>query len=134
MAPGKIETVREAFAAFERRDKEGWEALTDPQVEFVPIGDWPESELQGREGVWDFMIGIEEPWEPGRFELEEITEDDDHVAARMRRNLRGKGSGIEVEYDYWVVFSFRDGKVTRAEWFEGREDALEAAGLADQPG
>ena len=48
----------------------------------------------------------------------------------MRRHLQGRASGIEVDYDYWVVFTFRDGLVFRAEWFETREKALEAAALS----
>ena len=55
----------------------------------------------------------------------------DRIAARMRRKLRGKSSGVEVEYDYWVVFTFRDGMFARAEWFEGRQEALAAAGLSE---
>jgi ketosteroid isomerase-like protein len=49
----------------------------------------------------------------------------------MRRDLRGKSSGVEVEYDYWVVFTFHGGLVARAEWFEDRQEALEAAGLSE---
>jgi ketosteroid isomerase-like protein len=49
----------------------------------------------------------------------------------MQQDLRGKASGIEVRYDYWVVFSFRDGEISRVEWFEDRDQALEAAGLSE---
>jgi ketosteroid isomerase-like protein len=44
---------------------------------------------------------------------------------------RGRSSGVEVDYDYWAVFTFRDGKIVRTEWFEGRDAALEAAGLSE---
>jgi ketosteroid isomerase-like protein len=49
----------------------------------------------------------------------------------VRRDLHGKSSGVEVKFDLWVVATFRDGKVTRAEWFEDRQGALEAAGLSE---
>jgi hypothetical protein len=45
----------------------------------------------------------------------------------MTRTLRGKSSGIEVDYDYWIVVTFREGKMRRAQWFSEREEALEAA-------
>jgi ketosteroid isomerase-like protein len=64
-------------------------------------------------------------------ELDEITAGGDYVVARMRRHLRGKSSGVEVDYDYWLVVRFRDGKMARAEWFEDRDAALKAAGLSE---
>jgi ketosteroid isomerase-like protein len=45
--------------------------------------------------------------------------------------LRSKASGVELDYDYWAVFTFRDGRAIRVEWFEARADALEAAGLRE---
>jgi hypothetical protein len=54
--------------------------------------------MRGRERVWDFLVAADEPWEPGAYELDEVSDGGDHVAARMRRDLRGKSSGVEVEY------------------------------------
>jgi hypothetical protein len=31
----------------------------------------------------------------------------------------------------WVLISFRDGKMIREQWFESRDEALEAAGLEE---
>jgi len=131
MSEENVETMRRSVEAFERRDKDAWCELSHPEVEAVPTGDWPEGEIHGHDAVWDFLIAVDEPWEPGHWELNEVTDGGHDVAARMQRDLRGKSSGIEVEYDYWVVFSFRDGRVCRVEWFENRQQALEAAGLSE---
>jgi len=131
MSEENIERMRQALAAFERGDKETWRGFFHRDIEIVPMGDWPEARIRGREAVWDFAVAAEEPWEPGQYELDEVADGGDLVAARMRRDLRGKSSGVEVEYDLWVVATFRDGKVTRAEWFEDRQAALEAAGLSE---
>jgi ketosteroid isomerase-like protein len=132
MSEENVERIRQGFAAYERGDGETWRGLCHDDIEVVPIGDWPEeAHVRGRDAAWDFLVAAEEPWEPGTFELDELAEGGDHVAARMRRDLRGKSSGVEVEYDYWVVFTFRDGKFTRLEFFEDREGALEAAGLSE---
>jgi ketosteroid isomerase-like protein len=45
--------------------------------------------------------------------------------------MRGKASGASVAWSYWVLFTFRDGKVLRSEWFADRGEALEAAGLSE---
>jgi ketosteroid isomerase-like protein len=131
MSEENVERMRHAQAAFERRDKDAWNALVHPEIEVVPIGDWPEGHIQGREEVWGFFAAVEELWERGTYELDEVSAGGDQVAARMRRAMRGQSSGVEVEYDYWVVFTFRDGLFARAEWFENRQDALEAAGLRE---
>jgi ketosteroid isomerase-like protein len=126
-----IERMRQALAAFARGDKETWRGLFHHDIEYVPMGDWPEGRIRGREALWDFLVAGEEPWEPGPYELDEVADGGDHVAARVRRDLRGKSSGVEVEMDLWVVGTFRDGKVTRVEWFEDRQEALEVAGLSE---
>ena len=99
MSQENEERVRRSLEAFVRRDKSAWVALTDPEVEAIPIGDWPEPEIRGRDAVWDFLVSVDEPWEPGRFELTEVIESDNRLVARQRRDLRGKASGVEVTYD-----------------------------------
>jgi ketosteroid isomerase-like protein len=131
MSEENVEIVRRAFDAFSRGDKTAWFELCDPQIEAIPIGDWPEAEIRGSEAVWDFLVAADEPWEPGAYDLTEIVDNDNYVAARMRRDLRGKSSGVEVKYDYWIVFSFHHGRGTRVEWFADRAEALEAAGLSE---
>ena len=121
--------LRRALEAFARGDKAAWDELCDPNVEVVPVGDWPEGEIRGREAAWDFFVATEEPWEPGSYEMVEVIDGGDHVVTRLQRDMRGKSSGVEVQYDYWLVVTSRDGKALRLEWFELREEALEAAGL-----
>ena len=55
----------------------------------------------------------------------------DKVVADMRREARGKASGASVAWSYWQVFTFRDGKALRFEWFADRAEALEAVGLRE---
>jgi ketosteroid isomerase-like protein len=130
MSARNSEAVDRSFEAFARADRAAWDEEVDPEVEAIPVGDWPEAEIRGREAVWNFLVAADEPWEPGRYELTEMVEDDDHVVARMRRNLRGRSSGVEVEYDYWIGFTFADGRATRLEWFATREEAVRATGVS----
>jgi ketosteroid isomerase-like protein len=131
MSQANIERMHRAFDAFTRRDKVAWCELCDPDVEIVPVGDWPETDIRGREAGWNFLVAADEPWEPGPYEMAEVVDGDDMVVARQRRDLRGKSSGVEVEYDYWLVLTFRNEKAVRAEWFDARREALEAAGLKE---
>ena len=49
--------------------------------------------------------------------------------AHLRAELRGKTSGAAIAWNYWVVFTIRNGKVLRFEWFDERAKAFEAAGI-----
>jgi ketosteroid isomerase-like protein len=113
MSQENVERMRLSFDAFTRRDKVAWLELCDPDFEWVPIPEWPQAPIRGREAVWDFVIAFDEPWERGTlFEIVEVIDDGDKVVTHLRRDLRGKSSGIEVEYDYWLVLTFRDGKIS----------------------
>ena len=132
MSQENVERVRESLEAFARRDKAAWYELCDPNLEVVPVGDWPEGEkIQGREAAWDFLVTSDEPWEPGSYEMAEVMDNDENVVTRLKRDMRGKSSGVGVQYDYWLVVTIRDRKAVRLEWFEKRESALEAAGLRE---
>jgi ketosteroid isomerase-like protein len=131
MSEENVERVRRSFEAFAQRDRAGWSELCDPGIEVVPVGEWPEGEIRGRDSVWDFLLASDEPWEPGPYEAAEVSDGQDAVAVRMKRKLRGRSSGVEVDYDYWAVFTFRNGKVIRVEWFDERGDAHKAAGLRE---
>ena len=107
-------------------------ALYDPEFENVPPRDWPESAaIKGPEAVWDFYVEAQEPWEGTAFEVGELIDAGDKVAAEVLSQLRGKASGATVAWSYWQVATIRNGKVMRAEWFPDRAEALKAAGLRE---
>ena len=119
--------------AFNRRDRDAWLALQDPEVEFRADPEWPESgTVRGREAVWDFIVGLTDVWEQDAFEMVEVIDaGNDKLAVRYRRPVQGKASGIADVLDYWSVSTFRRGKILSLEWFANRADALEAAGLSE---
>jgi ketosteroid isomerase-like protein len=130
MTDARAETLRKAMEAYNRRDMDAWLLLHDPEFEFRADPEWPESEtVRGRAAVWDFAVGLADAWEEDDFELVETVEgSDDRLAARFRRAVRGKASGIADVLDYWTVNTFREGRLLRQEWFASRDRALEAAG------
>src|ERR1700729_873572 len=125
MSQENVELVRQAFAAFARRDRDAWLSCCDPAMESSPSGDWPETAtVRGREAVWDFYVQADEPWEPGAYDLAEVIDvDRSRVLVHQVRDMRGKDSGAAVRYDYWVMFEFRAGKAVQAKWFPDRADA-----------
>ena len=51
--------------------------------------------------------------------------------ANNQRQTRGRASGADLVFSYWLVTTYRNGKIIRAEWFADRAEALEAAGLSE---
>jgi ketosteroid isomerase-like protein len=55
----------------------------------------------------------------------------DRVLASVSQSGRGRESGVPIVIHFFEVFTIRDGKVRRIEFFRHRADALEAAGLSE---
>jgi ketosteroid isomerase-like protein len=129
MSRENMENLRRGLDAFNRRDKTAFVAVCDPQVENIPPREWPENApIQGAEAIWDFFVGAQEAWDEGSYEFGELIDAGrDKIVANQLREMRGKTSGASVAWSFWVVITFRDGRVLRWEWFADRDEALEAA-------
>jgi ketosteroid isomerase-like protein len=54
------------------------------------------------------------------------------VVTILSQFVRGRTSGVELDLDsYTQVWTIRDAKVVRVEFFANRTEALEAAGLRE---
>lgn len=128
-----VQAVRNLHDAFVRRDREAWLAMRGPASEAIAAGVWPETDVvRGAEAVWDFYTEVTDTFESGmalnRAELWDAQPD--KVLVHHCYDLRGRASGVVVEFDYWTVHSLRDGLVVRDEWFDDRAEAAAAAGLS----
>jgi ketosteroid isomerase-like protein len=133
MLEENVETLRRGQHAFNRRDKAAFAAVCDPEVENIPPREWPENTpIRGVEAIWDFFVEAQEAWEEGSYEFGELIDAGrDKIVANQLREMRGKTSGASVAWSFWVVFTFRGGRVLRWEWFTDRDEALEAARVGD---
>ena len=56
MSQENVEIARQMIDAFNRRDRDAWLLLNDPEVEFRADPEWPESEtVRGRDAVHPFF-------------------------------------------------------------------------------
>ncbi len=127
MTAENIEVVRRVYEAWSRGETPGPAELLDAEIEYVnPAG---AIEPGTRRGIAEFTRATQqtfEVWEHWRAEPERIEAVGDHVVAVVRYQARGRGSGIEIEGTESSLWTFRDGKVIRYEWFHRPEDAFEA--------
>ena len=134
MSQENVEIFNVSLKAFDRRDCAAWLAVRDPDCEVIPSAMWPEVDvIRGREAAWDFYITVAEPFErrPLAPDAEAVDVGRDMVLVHQRNVMRGRASGADVELNYRIVITLREGRILRDEWFTDRGEALDAAGLRE---
>jgi ketosteroid isomerase-like protein len=134
MSEENVEVVRNAFAAFERGDIEGVLRLCDEDIVINQPPDLPgiSPEQRGHRGVLEAFAIWPEQWEDYRIQLLRVeAAPDGKVFVTQRSSGRGKQSGVEVDMDFSLVFTVREGKISELRLFVQEDQALEAAGLSE---
>jgi ketosteroid isomerase-like protein len=138
MSEENVEIVRRVYDAVARRDAESILALHDPDVEvrfakgtmLDRIGE--AGTYRGHEGLRAFDRELRQAFEDFETNCEELIDAGERVVSVSRYRARGRRSGLEIDgpiqFGIWTI---RDGKITRVEWFDSREEAIEAAGLPE---
>jgi ketosteroid isomerase-like protein len=100
---------------------------SDPDIEFnVPVGSVAGQTYRGHDGVRQFFADLDDAWERFDPELESLDVHGDRVLALGNTRLRGRSSGIEMQFAWAHVIEFRDGKVIRLTGYLDRDEAREA--------
>jgi len=80
-----------------------------------------------RDGWRDWLA----PWASYRSEIEELIDVGAHVVVFVRDYARRTPGAAEVGQIAAAVWTIREGKIARAEFFSNRGEALRAVGLAE---
>jgi hypothetical protein len=64
--------------------------------------------------------------------VERLIDAGERVVSLVRIRAVGAGSGVAVERGDGIVWTFRNVKLARLDYFNGQDEALEAAGLRDE--
>jgi uncharacterized protein len=127
VAASNAEIVRRFYEAWSDDDIPGPIELLHPDVEYVnPAGAIEPGTRHGLDAFTQASRKVLDAWDYWRCEIEELTEVGDKVVAVVRYWTRGRGSGVEIEGRESALWTFRDGKVVRYEWFHGVDDAAAA--------
>ena len=130
MSEENVEILRRLYEALGRGDFDAAIEIAHPEVEFIRPG--VEAPVRGAAALRAWLEPdalVDQRWEPKEFRV-----NGDKVLVRQDTRARGAGSGIEMELETWVVWTFDDdGLVTRIEGFLTHQDAeaFEAAGLEE---
>lgn len=129
VTPNWEERLRGAIEAYNRGEYEAVMDLTSDDVELQRAATSPESRevLRGRDRVLEFF-------RPDVFEQQEVRADDievgeDSLIVHTLFKARGRGSGLPVEIESWVVYRVEGETLTRIEIYNDPAEARAAAGL-----
>ena len=141
MSEENVALVRDLLDSFARRDHERAFEFYAPDIE------WDASGLEqtipdlvgvyrGHDGVRTYWRRWLQAWKDIEFEVEDILDGGEEIVALIRnQRMWGRTTGIPVDFPpYALVFTVRDGKVTRWRSFPDQEEAFEAAGVRRSSG
>ncbi len=135
MSQENVEIARRSFEAWQNDDYEGWIALHDAAVEYLPSVErrLGRSLYRGHDGASDL-------WSLWRAEVEGFWIVSDEIrdlgGGRVlhlgKMGFRGSASGMHVDSQLALVITLRDGKIVRSIDFMSHDEALKAVGLDRQ--
>jgi ketosteroid isomerase-like protein len=132
MSRENVETVRRIFGMWAHGDFRAGADDFDADVVFVPRPPFPDPGVYiGRERIGAYMRGILQQFQGLTIEAKRIEAVGDGVLARCFQHGRGRASGVEVDDSYFMLFSFRAGKIVRIDVVREEAEALEAVGLRE---
>ena len=128
MSEGNVEIVRRFYEAWAHGEFPGPHELMDPAIEYVnPAGAVEPGIRRGLAAFGAAVDKVFEGWATWEMEPERFDEVGDRVAVIVRYRARARSSGLEVEGRESALWTVRDGRITRYEWFHEAGDAGRAA-------
>jgi ketosteroid isomerase-like protein len=118
--------------AFERRDREAWDAETAPDISMTPVPGWPDpGPFVGRDSAWEFMLGTEDNFDEVIYDgATEVMEKGDVVFVCAKRQMRPAGTADLLEVLLYMIANVGDGGVVQVRSFLDRDQALDVAGIS----
>jgi ketosteroid isomerase-like protein len=132
MSDENVEIVRRVYEAFHAGDFEAALASFDPDVMFDASVRVDGGIGHGREEFYAMVAQWVGGWEEWREEIEEIRDlGEGRVLVLSVQRGRGKGSGLEVEARWAVVYGLDGGAITSVRIYPHSEEGLKAARLGE---
>ena len=106
-----------------------WDVVDD-KVEVHDHDTPDQGGYQGRAGVERWLQDWSDAWTDWNIEPEEFIDAGNAVIVVVRMHAKGAGSGVELDRQDALVYRFRDNKIVRTDYYNSKEQALEAAGVS----
>jgi ketosteroid isomerase-like protein len=107
-----------------------WLGLADPDLEWRPaFGAAMDggTAYDGHDGFREYWRDTQRIWDHFHFEPEQFIDDGDRVLVIGRGSGRAKGSGIEIDQAFAMLWKVRDGRPSFGQTFTDIDEARAAA-------
>jgi ketosteroid isomerase-like protein len=123
-----VRLVRRMYEAWNARDREAVSEIVDSEVEYVNPENAVEPGIRrGHEGLFAVMDNLEASFDKQDVRIDEMIDLGDRMLCHVVFRARGRDSGADVEIPEQHLWTFRDGKILRLQWFHDRDAAERAA-------
>lgn len=132
MSQENVDVIRRSIDAFNLGDVEQMLALADPALEWRPAfgaATGGATTYRGHGEFREYWLGTQEIWDHFHFAPERFIDDDETVVVVGRGSGRAKGSGVEIDQPFAMLWRLRGGKAVFGQTFTGHAEALRAAGF-----
>jgi uncharacterized protein len=132
MSQENVEIVRRIYASWTAGSSPAESKLLHPAIEWVNPRDALEPGTRtGIEAFTSITGELDETIRDLRMDVERLIDAGGRVAVIATMRGRGSASGVEIERRHGSVWTIREGKAVRFEWFYQPEEALEAVQLLE---
>jgi ketosteroid isomerase-like protein len=132
MSEENVEVVRHIYSSWAPGSSPAESNLLHPDIEWVNPSDALEPGTRtGIEAFTSITEGLDDTIRDFRMEVERCIDAGDRVVVIATMRGYGSTSGIEIKRRHGSVWTIRDGKAVRFQWFYEPAEALEAVGLSE---
>jgi ketosteroid isomerase-like protein len=124
-----VDLVRRSFDHFNATGEFLWQSFHEG-VEVHDHDTPDQGDYRGHAGLGRYLEDWAAAWSEFSMEPEEFLDVGERVVMVFRMKATGLGSGVAVERHDAMVFTVRDEKIVRLDYYNNRADALKAVGMA----
>jgi ketosteroid isomerase-like protein len=132
MSRENVEVVQSLYEAFSRGDADAALSYFDPEVVMDASHRVDGRIGHGRQEMVAILGEWLGTWDEWHEEVEETRDLGDRVLVISTQSGIGKGSGIEWENRFAMLYEMQNGKITRWTIYDDVREALETVGLTEQ--
>jgi len=132
MSQENVEVVRRIYASWTPGSSPAESNVLDPDIEWVNPSDALEPGTRAGIGAFTSITeGLDDTISDLRMDVEQFIDAGDRVVVIATMRGRGSASGVAIERRHGSVWTIRNGKAVRFQWFYEPDEALEAGGLLE---
>jgi ketosteroid isomerase-like protein len=130
MSQANVDVLRRSFEHMAATGEPQWSVL-DGQLEVHDHDILDAGDYRGHAGFARWLTDFGSVWSEFSFDVQELIDAGDSVVAVLAVRATGRGSGVTAERRDGMVCRMRDAVVVRIDYYNSREQALDAVGLVE---